>query len=58
MMHNDFEVRMSLPDGKSYVTDLDIETLKRAEAFHHATDEEKGPWVPEQPAYDLDALMA
>ena len=58
MMHNEFEVRMSLPDGKSYVTDLDVETLKRAQAFHNATEEEKGPWVPEQPAYDLNALMA
>lgn len=58
MMHNEFEVRMSLPDGKSYVTDLDVETLKRAQAFHNATEEEKGPWVPEQPAFDLNALMA
>ena len=44
MMHNEFEVRMKLADGKSYVTDLDVETLKRAEAFHDATEAEKGPW--------------
>jgi hypothetical protein len=30
MLHNEFEVRMKLPDGKGYVTDLDVETLKRA----------------------------
>lgn len=47
MMHNEFEVRLPLHDGTSYVTDLDIETLKRADAFHHATPEEKGPWIPE-----------
>jgi len=57
MMHNEFEVRMPLANGKSYVTDLDVETLKRANAFHDATPEEKGPWVQE-PAFDLEALMA
>lgn len=62
MLHNEFEVRMSLPDGKSYVTDLDVETLKRAEAFHNASQEEKGPWLPVTEAdtqtFDLNALMA
>lgn len=48
MMHKEYEVRMPLRDGKSYVTDLDIETVKRAEAFHNATPEEKGPWVQDQ----------
>lgn len=47
MMHNEFEVRLPLRDGSSYVTDLDIETLKRSNAFHDATTEEKGPWIPE-----------
>jgi hypothetical protein len=62
MLHNEFEVRMTLPDGKGYVTDLDVETLKRAGAFHNATDEEKGPWIPsggdETHGFDLNALMA
>ncbi|EXJ78302.1 hypothetical protein A1O3_09463 [Capronia epimyces CBS 606.96] len=62
MLHNEFEVRMSLPDGKSYVTDLDVETLKRAEAFHNASPEEKGPWLPptedDGQGVDLNALMA
>jgi len=62
MLHNEFEVRMTLPDGKNYVTDLDVETLKRAEAFHNATQEEKGPWLPSTEAdgqgFDLNALMA
>jgi hypothetical protein len=47
MMDQEFEVRMKLPDGRNYVTDLDIQTLKRAEGFHNATDEERGPWVPD-----------
>ncbi|RMZ81174.1 hypothetical protein DV737_g2651, partial [Chaetothyriales sp. CBS 132003] len=45
MLHNQFEVRMKLPDGKSYVTDLDVETIKRADAFHNASEAEKGPWI-------------
>lgn len=57
MMHNEFEVRMMLADGKSYVTDLDIETVKRAEALHNASEEEKGPWFADD-AFDLEALMA
>jgi hypothetical protein len=62
MLHNEFEVRMTLPDGKNYVTDLDVETLKRAEAFHNATAEERGHWMPatedEGNTFDLNALMA
>jgi len=62
MLHNEFEVRMTLPDGKNYVTDLDVETLKRAEAFHNASQEEKGPWMPlgedDGQGFDLNALMA
>jgi hypothetical protein len=33
--------------GGPYVTDLDVATLKRANALLDATDEEKGPWRPE-----------
>lgn len=47
MLGQEFEVRMKLPDGKSYVTDLDVQTLERAKAFHEATAEERGPWVPD-----------
>ena len=57
MMHNEFEVRMKLADGKSYVTDLDVETLNRADAFHNATPEEKGPWPQEESSgFDEDKL--
>jgi hypothetical protein len=38
---------MKLPDGKNYITDLDVQTLKRAEALHGATVDERGPWVPD-----------
>ncbi|KAI9724821.1 MAG: hypothetical protein M1812_000097 [Candelaria pacifica] len=56
MLDNEFEVRLKLGDGRSYVTDLDVETLKRAEAFHGATEEEKGPWGPEE--IDIQELMS
>ena len=60
MLDNEFEVRMKLGDGKSYVTDLDVETLKRAQALHGATEEEKGPWRPDDDddEVDLQKLMA
>lgn len=45
MLDNEFEVRLHLGEGNSYVTDLDVVTVNRAEAFHNATEEEKGPWV-------------
>ncbi|CAK3884382.1 C2H2 finger domain transcription factor crzA-like [Lecanosticta acicola] len=48
MMDADYEVRIPLPgEDRAYVTDLDVQTLRRAEGFHHATDEEKGPWIQE-----------
>ncbi|KAG6015377.1 hypothetical protein E4U41_004640 [Claviceps citrina] len=49
MLSTDREVRIGLSDGRSYVTDLDVQTLKRAEGFHGATDEEKGPWISDDP---------
>ncbi|KAB8342989.1 hypothetical protein FH972_022582 [Carpinus fangiana] len=82
MMSSDFEVRMKLNlpqqpgqpgagdpnDSNAYVTDLDVETLRRAEGFFQATEDERGPWrwtnVPggENLAgnvdVDLEALMA
>ncbi|KAF4462011.1 hypothetical protein FALBO_11167 [Fusarium albosuccineum] len=49
MLNTDHEVRIKLSDGKSYVTDLDVQTLKRAAGFHGATYEEKGPWISDDP---------
>jgi hypothetical protein len=57
MLNSEFEVRMRLGDGKSYVTDLDVETVKRAEALHNATEEEKGPWVQGNDV-DIQQLMS
>ena len=57
MLNSEFEVRMRLGDGKSYVTDLDVETVKRAEALHNATEEEKGPWVQRNDV-DIRQLMS
>lgn len=45
MLDQEFEVRIPLPDGNGYVTDLDVQTINRAEALHAATEEEKGPWT-------------
>lgn len=56
MLDNQFEVRMRIGENDSYVTDLDVNTLKRSEALLNATDEEKGPWVPEDEA-DIQRLM-
>jgi len=54
MLDREFEVRMRLPlEGKAYVTDLDVQTMKRAEAIHAATEEERGPWHPDNVAMGL-----
>ncbi|KAJ5454005.1 uncharacterized protein N7458_004961 [Penicillium daleae] len=52
MLNNEFEVRLRLPGGAgdgthrdAYVTDLDVETMKRAEGVHGANEEERGPWI-------------
>ncbi|KAF4626993.1 hypothetical protein G7Y89_g11168 [Cudoniella acicularis] len=45
MLDTDYEVRIKLNNEKAYVTDLDVQTMRRADAFHNATEEEKGPWV-------------
>lgn len=57
MLDSQFEVRMRLGEGDSYVTDLDVNTLKRADALLNATDEEKGPWIPDDEA-DVQRLMS
>ena len=48
MLDSEFEVRMRFGDGESYVTDLDVQTINRAEALHNATNEEKGPWIQDE----------
>ena len=55
MLDNEFEVRMRLGEGNSYVTDLDVNTIKRANAFHDATKEEKGVYSEE---VDVQQLMS
>jgi len=57
MLSTDYLIRMPLSDGKSYYTDLDMQTMKRAEAFHNATEEEKGPYDAENSDVDLEKLM-
>ncbi|KAL4802960.1 hypothetical protein BDV18DRAFT_145937 [Aspergillus unguis] len=52
MLDNELEVRLKLPGGagdgtnrEAYITDLDVETLKRANGILSATEEERGPWI-------------
>ncbi|PHH70288.1 hypothetical protein CDD82_7223 [Ophiocordyceps australis] len=49
LLSTEHEVRLRLSDGKSYVTDLDVQTLKRAQGFLGASEEEKGPWLSDDP---------
>jgi hypothetical protein len=52
------ETRVSLPDGKSYVTDLDVMTVRRADAFHNASEDEKGPWIADDlTGLDVEKLL-
>jgi len=53
MLDNDFQVRLRL-DENAYVTDLDYYTMERANALHDATEEEKGPWLPDD---EVEKLM-
>ena len=58
MLDTDYEVRMKLSNEKAYVTDLDVQSLRRADAFHNSTEEEKGPWLSDDIAeVDLEKLM-
>jgi len=44
MLDADHEVRIPLQggDGRAWITDLDVQTLRRAEGVLNATEEEKG----------------
>jgi hypothetical protein len=59
MLDAEHEVRIPLNDeighNRAWVTDLDVQTLRRAEGIHNATPEEKGPWQPDE---ELERLMA
>ncbi|EDU49999.1 zinc finger containing protein [Pyrenophora tritici-repentis Pt-1C-BFP] len=58
MLDQEYEVRLKMSDGKSYVTDLDVQTINRAEAMHNATIEEKGPLMPERVACAVTAQVS
>lgn len=57
MLSTEHEVRIPLSDGHSYVTDLDVQTMRRAEGFLNATEEEKGLWVSDDPTEAQYKLM-
>lgn len=58
MLDANHEVRIPLQgvgDGRAWVSDLDVCTLKRAEGLHNATDEEKGPRLSDE---EFEQLMS
>ena len=58
MLDAEHEVRIPLHvvgNDRAYITDLDRQTLRRAEGIHNATEEEKGPWQEDS---ELERLMA
>jgi len=56
MLNSEYEVRVALPgNDRSYVTDLDVQTMKRANGVLSATEEERGPWIPDN-ILDFDNL--
>lgn len=57
LLSTEHEVRVKLGDGRGYVTDLDVQTLKRAEGFHGATEEEKGPWVSDDLTVEVRHML-
>ncbi|PNP78573.1 hypothetical protein FNYG_08085 [Fusarium nygamai] len=60
MLSTDDEIRIKLQDGQSYVTDLDVQALRRAEAFLGPTAEKKNPWILDHPTeedmYSVDGF--
>ena len=50
LVSTDQMVRIKLSDGESYITDLDAETMRRADGFLNATEAEKGPWLSDDPS--------
>lgn len=62
LMSNQYEVRIPLQgqaqgQGRGYITDLDYHTMRRAEGWHGATAEEKGPFWGTNQGVDLEVLM-
>ncbi|KAK3643335.1 hypothetical protein LTR56_010291 [Elasticomyces elasticus] len=56
MLDGDHEVRIPLNDGsRQWVTDLDVQTLRRADGVFSATEEERGPWIQDEA--ELERLM-
>ncbi|KAH7390208.1 hypothetical protein BKA64DRAFT_678677 [Cadophora sp. MPI-SDFR-AT-0126] len=58
MLNSDYEVRVKLADEKAYVTDLDVQTMRRADEFHASSTAEKGPWITDDlTGMNLEQLM-
>jgi hypothetical protein len=58
MLCTDYEIRIKLGDESTSITDLDVQTMRRADALHSSTEEEKGPFITgDLTEVDLEKLM-
>jgi len=59
MLNTDYEVCLNPGNEKSYVIDLNVETMRRADGFHSATnEEEKSQWIADDlTSVDLEKLI-
>lgn len=58
MLDQDYQLRLKLKEKDKFITDLDVQTMRRAQAFHDADESEKGPWISDDlTGLDLDKLM-
>lgn len=48
MLDRELEVRVGLGDSGAYVTDLDVETLKRVQVFEKTPEAAKARWTPDR----------
>lgn len=46
-LDRELEVRVNLGDSGAYVTDLDVETMKRVQSFEKTGEVAKARWTPE-----------
>lgn len=56
MLDTDYEDRVELNDNKSYAPDLDTQSMRQADTFHAARDEEQVPPVAEETGINSSAI--
>jgi hypothetical protein len=57
-LHHNIAVLGPDIDEKAYITDLDVQTMQRADAFYDASKEEKGPYIlDDMTGADLEMMI-